>query len=123
MKEAILSESEKEILNWMWKEKKEYSYKEIFHEFGEGSNKGWKKQTLSTLLTRMEKKGVIAIRKEGTKCYYKYVLDKRQYEQRKATHILDKYFRGSLNHFMVALTGGEALSDDDADELRKFLEK
>ena len=122
MNVIMLSESEKEILNWMWKENKEYSYKEIFQEFGENGNKGWKKQTLSTFLTRMNKKGVISIRKEGAKCYYQITLDKQQYEKKKAEHVLNSYFGGSLNQFMVALTGGETLSEEDADELRKFLE-
>ncbi len=122
MNEKILSESEKEIFDWMWKENKEYSFKEIFQKFGENGVKGWKKQTLSTFLTRMERKGVISIRKEGTKCYYKIVLNKQQYEKKRAEYVLNSYFGGSLNQFMVALTGGETLSDDDADELRKFLE-
>lgn len=60
MDEVILSDSEKEILEWMWKEDKEYFYKEIALQFGEDSDKGWKKQTLSTFLTRMEQKGAIS---------------------------------------------------------------
>ena len=122
MNEIILSDSEKEILEWMWKENKEYSYREIFLEFGEDSEKGWKKQTLSTFLTRMEKKGVIFIRKEEAKCYYKTALNKQEYEKKRAKHILNSYFEGSLNQFMLALTGGEVLNNEDADELRKFLE-
>ena len=42
MDKVILSDSEKEILEWMWKEDKEYSYKEIALQFGEDSDKGWK---------------------------------------------------------------------------------
>lgn len=123
MNEIILSDSEKEILNWMWKEKKEYLYREIFQKFGEDSEKGWKKQTLSTFLTRMEKKGVVLKRKEENKCYYKTALSKPQYERKRAKYILDSYFSGSLNQFIIALNGGESLSDDEADELRKFWEE
>lgn len=56
MNEVLLSDSEKEILEWMWKEDKEYSYRDVAAQFGEDSEKGWKKQTLSTFLTRMEQK-------------------------------------------------------------------
>lgn len=127
MDEIILSNSEKEILEWMWKEDKEYSYKDISMQFGENSDKGWKKQTLSTFLTRMEEKGVISVRYEGEKRfkrkrYFTVVLNRQQYERKRARHLLDSYFNGSLNQFMVALNGGEKISSDEADELRKFLE-
>ncbi len=128
MNEIILSDSEKEILEWMWKENKEYSYKDIALQFGEDSKKGWKKQTLSTFLTRMEQKGVISVRYEGEerfkkKRYFTVTLNKQQYERERAKHLLDAYFNGSLNQFMVALNGGEQLSSNEADELRRFLEE
>lgn len=122
MSEKILSDSEKEILDWMWKEDKEYTYKDIFCKFGENTDKGWKKQTLSTFLTRMEKKGVIEVRKSGNKYYYKAALNRWQYERKKAEYFLNAYFDGSINNFMVALNGGEKLNEEDANELRKFLE-
>ena len=127
MNGIILSDSEKEILEWMWEEDKEYSFKYITLKFGENSEKGWKKHTLSTFLTRMEQKGAISVRYEGEerfkkKRYFTVVLSRQQYEQKRARHFLDAYFNGSLNQFMVALNGGEKLSADEADELRKYLE-
>lgn len=126
MNEIILSDSEKEILEWMWKEDKEYSYRDIALQFGEDSEKGWKKQTLSTFLTRMEQKGVISVRYEGEarfkKRRYFRALSRQQYERARARHLLDSYFGGSLNQFMVALNGGEKLNGTEANELRKFLE-
>ena len=127
MNKIILSDSEKEILEWMWEEDKEYSYKDIALKFGEDSEKGWKKQTLSTFLTRMEQKGVISVRYEGEerfkkRRYFTTALNRQQYERKRARHFLDSYFNGSLNQFMAALNGGEKLSSDEADELRRFLE-
>ena len=122
MDEVILSKSEKEILEWMWKEDKEYSYKDISLQFGDNSDKGWKKSTLSTFLSRMEKKGVISVRYEGKKCFerrrfFTVVLNRHQYERKRARHLLDSYFNGSLNQFMAALNGGEKISSDETDEL------
>lgn len=127
MNEILLSDSEKEILEWMWKEDKEYSYRDFAAQFGEESEKGWKKQTLSTFLTRMELKGVISVRCEGEerfkkRRYFKAALNRQQYDRERARHLLDSYFDGSLNLFMSAFSGGEKLSGKEADELRKFLE-
>ena len=127
MDEMLLSGSEMEILDWMWKEDKEYSYKDIAVQFGENSEKGWKKQTLSTFLTRMEQKGAISVRYEGEKRferkrYFTVALTKQQYESKRARHLLNSYFNGSLNQFMVALNGGEKITRDEADALKKFLE-
>ena len=127
MNEILLSDSEKEILEWMWKEDKEYSYRDFAAQFGEESEKGWKKQTLSTFLTRMEQKGVISVRCEGEerfkkRRYFKAALNRQQYDRERARHLLDSYFDGSLNLFMSAFSGGEKLSGKEAGELRKFLE-
>ncbi len=127
MNEILLSDSEKEILEWMWKEDKEYSYRDFAAQFGEESEKGGKKQTLSTFLTRMEQKGVISVRCEGEerfkkRRYFKAALNRQQYDRERARHLLDSYFDGSLNLFMSAFSGGEKLSGKEADELRKFLE-
>ena len=127
MNEILLSDSEKEILEWMWKEDKEYSYRDFAAQFGEESEKGWKKQTLSTFLTRMEQKGVISVRCEGEerfkkRRYFKAALNRQQYDRERARHLLDSYFDGSLNLFMSAFSGGEKLSGKEADALRKFLE-
>lgn len=127
MNEILLSDSEKEILEWMWEKDKEYSYRDIAAQFGADSEKGWKKQTVSTFLTRMEQKGVISVRCEGEerfkkRRYYKAALNRQQYERERARHLLDSYFDGSLNRFMAALNGGGKLSGAEADELRKFLE-
>ena len=127
MNEILLSDSEKEILEWMWKEDKEDSYRDFAAQFGEESEKGWKKQTLSTFLTRMEQKGVISVRCEGEerfkkRRYFKAALNRQQYDRERARHLLDSYFDGSLNLFMSAFSGGEKLSGKEADELRKFLE-
>lgn len=40
-------------------------------QFGENSDKGWKKSTLSTFLSRMKQKGVISVRYEGEKRFEK----------------------------------------------------
>ena len=127
MNEILITDSEKEILEWMWKEDKEYSYRDFAAQFGEESEKGWKKQTLSTFLTRMEQKGVISVRCEGEerfkkRRYFKAALNRQQYDRERARHLLDSYFDGSLNLFMSAFSGGEKLSGKEADELRKFLE-
>ena len=127
MNEILLSDSEKEILEWRGKEDKEYSYRDFAAQFGEESEKGWKKQTLSTFLTRMEQKGVISVRCEGEerfkkRRYFKAALNRQQYDRERARHLLDSYFDGSLNLFMSAFSGGEKLSGKEADELRKFLE-
>ena len=127
MDEIILSNSEKEILEWMWKEDKEYSYKDILLQFGENSDKGWKKQTLSTFLSRMEQKGVISVRYEGEKRfekrrYFSVTLNRQQYESKRARHLLESYYNGSLNQFMVALNGGEQINSDESEDLRRFLE-
>ena len=55
--------------------------------------------------------------KERTKTGYQMNITKAQFKQNKARAILEESYDGKLSHFIAALTGDDAITDVDEQEL------
>lgn len=118
-----LSETEHEIMNFFWAAETEYDFASLMKYFNEQGGKNWKKQTLNTFLSRLLDKGLLKRRMEGRKAYYRYRLDRKQYEQEKAKEVLENGYDGKISHFIAALTGNDSISDADEQELMDYIQK
>lgn len=118
-----VSQTEHEIMEFFWANEKEYDFKELMQYFNEVGGKEWKKQTLNTFLSRLLDKGLLERRMEGRKAYYRYRLNRKQYEQEKAKEVLETGYDGKISHFIAALTGNDSISDADEQELMDFIRK
>ena len=65
-----LSETEYEIMEFMWQSDHKLTYKEILDYFNTEKNKNWKKQTLSTFLTILKYAGHITAEGSGRRYLY-----------------------------------------------------
>lgn len=117
-----VSETEKEILEYMWEKPQGVLSREMLEYFNEKKQKDWKKQTLNTFLLRLAEKGLIEVKAQGVKKIYQAVYDAKEYEAKKAESILENNYGGSVRNFVMALTGGEKIDKAMADDLRKILE-
>lgn len=117
-----VSETEREILEYLWENPHGVLSREMLDYFNEVKQKDWKKQTLNTFLLRLAEKGLIEGQAQGVKKIYRAVFDAKEYEAQKAESILENNYGGSVRNFVMALTGGEKIDKSLADELRKMLE-
>lgn len=70
-----------------------------------------------TFLSRLIEKGLLKKEKEGTKTCYQMKITKAQFKQNKARAILKESYDGKISHFIAALTGDDAITDVDEQEL------
>lgn len=117
-----VSETEREILEYLWENPQGVLSREMLEYFNEVKKKEWKKQTLNTFLLRLAEKGLIRGKAQGVKKIYQAVYDIKEYEAKKAESILENNYGGSVRNFVMALTGGEKIDKAMADDLRKILE-
>ncbi|MED9904968.1 MAG: BlaI/MecI/CopY family transcriptional regulator [Lachnospiraceae bacterium] len=113
-----LAATEYEIMEVLW-EKGDYiltrDLLDIFNEKG----KNWKRQTLNTLLVRLEEKQLV-LRKRAfvaTSC------TKAEYLHLYTKEILDTMYGGKLGNFCAALSGNDHIEESDAEELNKLIEE
>jgi len=87
------------------------------------SDPGWSKNTIITMLSRLENKG--AVRYESGKRAREYypAVQRNDAEQAETESFLDKVFGGSLGLMVNAMVQSRALSKPELDELLQILEK
>lgn len=115
-----LSETEMVIMKELWKIGKPTSVKELAEHFSAIQKIEWKVQTISTFLTRMERKGFIKSAKKGKAKLYFPIITEGEIQSIEAKGLLENYYEGSFKKFLVALSNGK-ISSDKADELEKWL--
>lgn len=116
-----ISEAEVEILEFLWQENREVPSKEILDYFNDEQGKGLKKQTLNNFLSRLLKKGLIERISQDRRYLYVPTLSKVEFEKCRAEGILNSMYSGSLFKFVSALSGGELITKEEAEEVRKLL--
>ena len=113
-----LTKTEQEILEYMWKEARWLSIREIIKHF-EKNNKIWKRQTVNTFLTHLIEKELVI--KNGRK--YIYSINKNEFQKETAKNILNKLYDGSVKNFIVSLSGSTKLNSKDVNDLKKYLDE
>ena len=117
-----LSDTELEIMEFIWKAEKKLTFKEIMEYVNESMSKNWKKQTVSTYLTHLQESGLLEVDKTMPRTYlYSAACSKEEYEHLCVKHLVQKSFNGSISKFVAAFTGGKKLTKEEADELRKLI--
>jgi len=113
-----LSETEMDIMNLLWEKSKKMSASEIAEHFKE---RNWKMTTVSTFLSRMIEKNVIASERSGRKFLYYATATKKELRKRQAWDFIQYNF-SSVKDFVLAL-GDENLSEAEAQKIEEMLSK
>jgi len=115
--------SESLIINFLWQEEGGKSFREIMDFLENQAGKKWAKQTVNTLLKRLINKNLVrAETAEKNKVYYA-ALTQKEYETVFAKKVLSDFYDGSISKFLSALTGGQNIDSDFAEQLRELVEK
>lgn len=113
-----LSEAEWAVLNILWSGKS-FSLKEITSALQDVN--GWSKNTVLTYLTRMEKKGYVAIDRSQDKPYSAAV-SKEFCAKNERNELLDKVYGGAAGDLIVAFLKESTISTEERERLKKMLD-
>lgn len=111
-----LSRTEQEIMELLWANNRPMKTCEIMDYFTD-MGKGWKRQTLNTLLLRLEEKGVVKRRRGIVEAAY----SRDEMTTIECKDIVNSRFGNKLSNFVTAFTGGECLNKEEADELIELI--
>mgnify|MGYP002798259757 FL=1 len=84
---------------------------------------GWSRNTVLTYLTRMEKKGLVAIDKEGYPHRYRAALDQDACRAQERRSFLQRVYQGSAGDLVAAFLKEEPLPQEERARLRKLLDE
>ena len=77
--------------------------------------------TVATLLTRLEKKGVLSHRKDGRQHIYRPTVSRRDVRRSKVQELTETLFDGDAAALVSHLVDPETVSCDDLDRIRSLI--
>lgn len=119
MKNISIGDAELEIMKVIWKAKEPITSLDIGKEV---EDKGWKKTTIATFLTRLVEKGVLSADKQGKLYYYTPLISEKEYRKSQTKNLIKTLYNGSVREFAVSFFEEQKLSDKDIQELKAFFE-
>lgn len=114
-----LPDSELDVMIALWNGHEDMTRNEI-EEFMNRKRK-LAPTTILTLLSRLEKKKFVSVKKEGKANLYRALVSQEQYQQMEGKHVLEKLYDNSLKNFVVTLYQGKQIDQEDIVELESFL--
>ena len=119
MKNISIGDAELEIMKVIWKSKEPITSLDIGKEV---EDKGWKKTTIATFLTRLVEKGALSAEKQGKLYYYTPVITEKEYKKTQTKNLIKTLYNGSVRDFAVSFFEEQKLSDKDIQELKAIFE-
>lgn len=115
-----LSDSEWKLMNCLWSQSPR-TITELTAALKAAT--GWSKNTVITMLSRLEAKGAVSYQSNGRAKAYSPVLRQGEAVKREMNQFLDKVFDGRLGVMLNAVMDSRPLTQEDLEELSAILEK
>ena len=116
-----ISESELEVMQALWRLGESTSI-EIVKEVSK--KKGWEKNTIMTLVSRLTTKNFIkAIKNKGELIIYKPLINEDEFKSQETESFLEKMYEGSLNNMLAGFAKSKKLTKKDLEDLIKLIEE
>lgn len=112
-----ITDTEQSVMEVLWERSEAVATRELL-ELMKEKGRNWKRQTLNTLLFRLEEKGIVS----RTRAYAKAAMSREELYQVQTREILDDFYGGKLSNFVAALVGSTNMTAEDADRVEALLE-
>lgn len=117
MARNTITESEYEIMKILWNADKALSLGEILSKL----DVNWARNTVGTLLVRLNEKGVIGVGRQGKSNLYYPILGEKDYSMSETKSFLSKLYEGSIGNLVATLYANKELTETEIEELRKII--
>ena len=118
-KRGTLSPSEWRVMECLWAGPK--TLMELVRTLKDSA--GWAKSTVTTMVRRMEEKGLIDYKTEGRTKVFRAALARKDAAAAETDSLLERAFQGSVGLLVSSLADRNSLTRADIDELYAILDK
>jgi BlaI family penicillinase repressor len=116
--DVTLSELQITLLRVLWR-RGETSTADVAAEMGE--ERGLKHTTVATLLTRLEKRGVVAQRRDGRQLFYRALVDEADVRRSMVADLVDALFAGNAQELVAHLVQESEIAPGDLARVKRRL--
>ena len=117
-----LTDVELQVMNVLWSCEKA-SVHQVLDVLNHNGKRDYAYTTVSTLLRVLEKKGVVGSEKVGRGHLYFAQVQKENYQEKAAKHLVTNVFEGSATNLIRNLLGTEKLTQEELAEVQQLLSK
>ena len=117
-KDVSLSELQIALIRVLWR-RGESSTADVAAELAE--ERGLKHTTVATLLTRLEKRGVVAQRREGRQLFYRALVGEAQVRRSMVADLIGALFDGDARELVAHLVQESEIAPGDLAKVRRRL--
>ena len=116
-----LPETEFEVMKIVWESNPPITTGIIMERIG--NEKGWKIQTVVTLMKRLTERGFLRSEKQGKERLYYPTIEKDAYLSFETEHFMKLYHKKSVLNLVNTLYKSDHISDEDLASLLKWVEE
>ena len=113
-----LPDAEFDIMKVVWANEPPITTHVVMEQLG--NERGWKAQTVISLLLRLVERSFLRTEKTGKERTYYPLVTKEAYLEFETGNFIQQYHESSLLNFVNTLHNGKALSDGDIEELLQW---
>ena len=117
---VALSELQIAVMRVLWRSR-ETSVTDVAAALA--AERGLKYTTVATLLTRLEKRGVVKQRREGRQLVYRALVSEPQVRRSMVADLLGSLFGGDARALVAHLVSEDEIAPGDLERVRRRLEK
>ncbi|MBK9657785.1 MAG: BlaI/MecI/CopY family transcriptional regulator [Rhodanobacteraceae bacterium] len=116
--DTSLSELQLELMRVLWA-RGEASTADVAEVLA--NSRGLAHTTIATLLSRLEKRGVVASRRDGRQLVYRALVAQGEVQRSMVSGLLDNLFGGDARALLAHLVREEEIAPGDLDRVRELL--
>ncbi|KGR84029.1 transcriptional regulator [Ureibacillus massiliensis 4400831 = CIP 108448 = CCUG 49529] len=116
-----LPEAEFEIMKIVWESNPPITTGKIMEDIG--IEKGWKIQTVVSLMNRLTERGFLSSEKKGKERYYYPTVEMDDYLSFETEYFMKLYHKRSFMNLVNTLYKSDSISDEDLDSLIKWVKE
>lgn len=116
-----LPDSELEIMMLIWEAKEPVSSAYLMEKLQ--GEKHWVATTVLNFLARLVERGFLQVEKRGRINIYSPLVVEKDYIEIESRTFLERLHKSSLKSFVAALYDGKKLSNEDAEELKNYIDE
>jgi len=114
-----LPDSELELMMIIWEAGQPVTSAYIMDKLS--GRRSWAHTTVLNFLSRLVERGFLETSRQGRYNYYRPLVAEHDYRQQESKSFLEKMHRSSVTNLVASLYDGDALSQEDLEELKRFL--
>lgn len=114
-----LPDAEFDIMKVVWTNEPPITTNIVMQELG--NKKGWKAQTVISLMLRLVERGFLRTEKNGKERTYFPLIEREDYLKFETGGFMERFHGNSFASLIATLYDGKKIKDSDLDQLEKWL--